>query len=130
MKLFNLYAGNYLIMLILMVNLLSLLKADPPPGKNWQLIWNDEFEGTEIDSTKCCYSANHISAPDRYERKKAKRLLISDTFFRMEKVSETHVRFIFNGRFVPRGVPAFLAKTWFPEGPVDMLNSIIALSKK
>ena len=23
-----------------------------PEGKNWQLVWNDEFDGTELDRTK------------------------------------------------------------------------------
>ena len=23
-----------------------------PPGKKWKLVWNDEFDGTELDRTK------------------------------------------------------------------------------
>jgi hypothetical protein len=85
---------------------------------------------SEFDTTNSSYSANHIASPDLYEDKKVRRLNISDTFFHMEKISETKTRFEFNGRFVPKGVPVFLAKTWFPEGPVKMVKSIIELSKK
>ena len=31
---------------------LEPVDADPPAGKNWKMIWNDEFNGTEIDESK------------------------------------------------------------------------------
>ncbi|NMA46639.1 MAG: glycoside hydrolase family 16 protein [Lentisphaerae bacterium] len=34
-----------------------------PAGKNWQLVWNDEFDGTELDSSKWNFRLNFWGKP-------------------------------------------------------------------
>ncbi len=30
-----------------------------PEGKNWKMVWNDEFDGTELDRTKWCFRTHY-----------------------------------------------------------------------
>jgi len=50
---------KYLFYSFLIIHLLPVfaqnptgVKSDLPPGKTWKLVWNDEFNGTELDTTK------------------------------------------------------------------------------
>lgn len=36
----------------ILVSLQDIARAEPPAGQEWKLVWNDEFDGTQIDAKK------------------------------------------------------------------------------
>ena len=85
---------------------------------------------SKVDPSNSIYTASHISAPDKYEDKGFLRLIVSDIFFRLEKVSENKTMIKLSGRYISRVIPDWLANDWFPDGPADILISIVEHSKQ
>lgn len=75
------------------------------------------------------FISKHVSTPGAYQEMGKKRLQVSAIHFKLEKISETEIRFELQGEFIPVGVPVALAKTWFPKGPVKIVENIVDLSK-
>jgi hypothetical protein len=84
---------------------------------------------TRIDTAQTFYTASHLSTPDKYVDKGALRLNVSDIHFQLEKVSENKTKIKINGRYVSQVIPDWIANDWFPDGPADILRSVVEHSR-
>ncbi len=85
---------------------------------------------SSLDEKNQVFVSQHISTPKAVKDKGFKRLQVSDIVYRLEKLSDSETRFEIQGKFIPVGVPLVLAKAWFPNGPVKILDKIVELTKK
>lgn len=70
----------------------------------------------------------HRSSPSLVKLENVSRQTVSDISFLLIPISDSKVEIRMTGKFIPIGVPDFLAKSWLPEGPKDMLDKIIKFS--
>lgn len=69
-----------------------------------------------------------MGMPDSYEMKDVKRMRVSAASYTFEKIQGNKVKITVYSGFSPvAAAPQWLVKTWFPEGPVDIMNNIIEL---
>lgn len=74
----------------------------------------------------------HIDAIEgKYEMKDVRRMKISNNTYTFKVVGDNKVSVEFHSRFSPVvNAPQWLVKTWFPDGPVEIIENIVALSAK
>lgn len=83
----------------------------------------------KIEHDNQVFISDHVCTPKAYQDKGKKRLQVSSIHYKLERLSDTEIRFEIQGEFIPVGVPVTLAKTWFPKGPVKIVEKIVELSE-
>lgn len=84
---------------------------------------------SKYDKKNSIFISNQLSTPKAYKDKGVKRFNISDIYYKITKLSTTKTKIEIRGKFIPLGVPDVLAKSWFPKGPVKIIDKIVKLSK-
>lgn len=70
------------------------------------------------------------SAPDLYEMQDVKRMNSSIAMYTFKKINDIEVAITIYTRFTPVATaPDWLVKTWFPKGPIEIMENIINLVK-
>ncbi len=70
---------------------------------------------------------NLIASPGSYEMKDVKRMMISEANYIFEKGPDNKVKITNYSKFSPvANVPQWLLNTWFPKGPIHIMENIIA----
>jgi hypothetical protein len=67
----------------------------------------------------------HTATPRAYEDKDVKRLEISDLIYTLKRKEDQSTELTIEGRFIPKGIPLILVKSWLPEGPKEIALKII-----
>jgi hypothetical protein len=68
------------------------------------------------------------ASPDLYEMQDVKRMTLSFASYEFKKINENDVAISIYTKFAPvAAAPDWLVKTWFPKGPVEIMENIIAL---
>lgn len=71
-----------------------------------------------------------IAAANEYEMQDVKRMTNSVATYSFKKINENDVAVTIYSRFTPVATaPDWLVKTWFPKGPIEIMENIIALIK-
>ncbi|MEO9893197.1 hypothetical protein [Aurantibacter sp.] len=75
---------------------------------------------------KLVFTANGVS--NSYQPEDVKRMSNYKVIYEFEKVDNGTTKITYNADYIPVGsVPNFLIKTWFPEGPANIVKGIGAL---
>ncbi|WP_276168337.1 hypothetical protein [Zobellia alginiliquefaciens] len=75
------------------------------------------------EDNKLVFSANAVS--NTYKPEDVKRMSSYKVIYEFEKVDATTTKITYNADYVPVGsIPNFLIKTWFPEGPANIVRNI------
>ncbi|WP_196891774.1 SRPBCC family protein [Aureivirga marina] len=75
------------------------------------------------------FISKHISSPEKMKLNDEKRVEISEIIYKIKKINDEKVEIEIIGKFIPVGVPDFLAKSWFPKGPLKVLEELTKASK-
>jgi hypothetical protein len=69
-----------------------------------------------------------VAAADEYEMQDVKRMTVSTAIYTFKKVDEKDVEISIYTKFSPvAAAPDWLVKTWFPNGPIEIMENIVAL---
>jgi hypothetical protein len=67
------------------------------------------------------------ASPDSFEMQDVKRMVISEAYYSFEKGAGNEVKITNYSKFSPvTNVPQWLLNTWFPKGPIHIMENIIA----
>ncbi len=101
--------------------LLYLFIDAPWPMPNADCVQRVTIARTEKELTVNC-----IAKPDAYPLQGEERMDISDSKFHFVENASGAVEVTITGKFSPMGpITKFLLETWFPKGPVDLLERIL-----
>ena len=69
-----------------------------------------------------------VAAADEYEMQDVKRMTVSTAIYTFKKIDEKDVEISIYTKFSPvAAAPDWLVKTWFPNGPIEIMENIVAL---
>jgi hypothetical protein len=71
-----------------------------------------------------------VAAADDYEMQDVKRMTFSIATYSFKKINKDEVAITIYTKFTPVATaPDWLVKTWFPKGPIEIMENIISLVK-
>lgn len=94
----------------------------PWPAPNMDLVRTIK---STYDSEKNVFESLHIATPEKYADQDVTRLNYSTIKFKFTSPGNSKTKIELSGEFIPKGAPVFLAKSWFPEGPADIITNLI-----
>lgn len=63
-----------------------------------------------------------------YKTKDVERMKTYKVIYEFEKINESTTKITYNADYIPIGsIPKFLIKTWFPEGPINIVTKLGAM---
>lgn len=66
-----------------------------------------------------------------YKTKEVERMKTYKVIYQFEKIDDTTTKITYNADYIPIGsIPNFLIKTWFPEGPANIVINLGATKQK
>lgn len=66
-----------------------------------------------------------------YKTKEIERMKTYKVIYQFEKIDDTTTKITYNADYIPIGsIPNFLIKTWFPEGPANIVINLGATKQK
>jgi len=66
-----------------------------------------------------------------YKAKEVERMKTYKVIYQFEKIDDTTTKITYNADYIPIGsIPNFLIKTWFPEGPANIVINLGATKQK
>lgn len=79
--------------------------------------------------TKLTFTA--IATPNDYKKSDIERMSSYKVIYEFEKINNSTTKITYNADYIPVGsIPQFLIKTWFPEGPIKIVNKLGSLKKE
>ncbi len=92
----------------------------------WPMPDADCVQRVTVNRTEKELTVNCVAAPDAYPLQGEKRMIISDTKFYFIEKSPGVVDVTVTTRFSPMGpITKFMLETWFPKGPVKLMERLL-----
>lgn len=69
-----------------------------------------------------------LARPNEMEMKDVRRMVLSETIYSFQEAEDQIILFEMRSKFIPAiDAPAWMIKSWFPDGPIEIMENITAL---
>lgn len=90
----------------------------------------DNVRTTYINESENLLIFKQVCTPEKFEETDTRRMKVGEFEYKFSRVGTDSTKIEINQKFVPEGIPIFLVKSYFPDGPIDFVKKLIKLSSE